>query len=218
VVVSETLKKLRKAVLEGDDDLALSLAQKSLEEGTQALAIVNEAIVAGIQEAGELWKKNEYFQSDMIMSAEAFRAAMEVVEPNIAAGETSTAGKLVIGTVAGDMHNLGKMMVVAMLRGAGFHVIDLGEDVPTKTFIDKVKELKPDILGLGCYMTTTMAEMKNVIKHLEESGLRDSVKVMIGGVPTSQEYANESGANAWGKDALDAVEKAQRLMDGGKLE
>ena len=91
--MSETLKKLRKAILEGDDDLALSLAQKSLEEGTQPLAIVNEAIVAGIQEAGELWKKNEYFQSDMIMSAEAFRAAMEVVEPNIAAGETSTAGK-----------------------------------------------------------------------------------------------------------------------------
>jgi len=211
--VSETLKKLKKAVLEGDDDLALSLAQKSLEEGAQPLAIVNEAIVAGIQEAGELWKKNEYFQTDMIMSAEAFRAAMEVVEPNLAVGETNTTGKLVIGTVAGDMHNLGKMMVVAMLRGAGFHVIDLGEDVPTKTFIDKVKELKPDILGLGCYMTPTMAEMKNVIKQLKESGLRDRVKVMIGGVPTSQGYANESGADAWGKDALDAVEKAQRLME-----
>ncbi len=215
--MSETIKELKKAVLEGDDDLALSLAQKSLEEGAQPLAIVNEAIVAGIQEAGELWKKNEYFQSDMIMSAEAFRAAMEVVEPNLAAGESSTAGKLVIGTVAGDMHNLGKMMVVAMLRGARFHVIDLGEDVSTITFIDKVKELKPDILGLGCYMTTTMTEMENVIKHLKESGLRDSVKVMIGGVPTSQEYASESGADAWGKDALDAVEKAQRLMDGGEL-
>jgi len=210
--VSETLKKLKKAVVEGEDDLALSLARKSLEEGAQPLAIVNEAIVAGIQEAGELWKKNEYFLSDMIMSVEAFRAAMEVVEPNIAAGETSTTGKLVIGTVAGDMHDLGKMMVIAMLRGAGFHVIDLGEDVPTETFIDKVKELKPDILGLGCYMTTTMAEMETVIKHLEESGLRDSVKVMIGGVPTSQEYASESGADAWGKDALDAVEKAQLLM------
>lgn len=216
--MSETLKKLKKAVVEGEDDLALSLARKSLEEGAQPLAILNEAIVAGIQEAGELWKKNEYFLSDMIMSVEAFRAAMEVVEPNIAAGETGTTGKLVIGTVAGDMHDLGKMMVIAMLRGAGFHVIDLGEDVPTETFIDKVKELKPDILGLGCYMTTTMAEMETVIKHLEESGLRDSVKVMIGGVPTSQEYANESGADAWGKDALDAVEKAQRLMDGGKLE
>lgn len=216
--MSETLKKLKKAVVEGEDDLALSLAQQSLEEGAKPLAIVNEAIVAGIQEAGELWKTNEYFLSDMIMSAEAFRVAMEVVEPNIAAGETSTAGKLVIGTVAGDMHDLGKMMVIAMLRGAGFHVIDLGEDVPTETFIDKVKELKPDILGLGCYMTTTMAEMGIVIKHLEESGLRGSVKVMIGGVPTSQEYANESGADAWGKDALDAVEKAQRLMDGGKLE
>jgi 5-methyltetrahydrofolate--homocysteine methyltransferase len=217
VFVAETLKKLKKAVLEGEDDLALSLAQKALEEGAQPLAIVNEAIVAGIQEAGELWKKNEYFQTDMIMSVEAFQVAMGVVEPNLASGETSTAGKVMIGTVAGDMHNLGKMMVVAMLRSAGFHVIDLGEDVPIQTFIDKVKELKPDILGLGCYMTTTMAEMENVIKHLEESSLRDSVRVMIGGVPTSQEYANESGADAWGKDALDAVEKAQRLMGRGEL-
>jgi 5-methyltetrahydrofolate--homocysteine methyltransferase len=149
----------------------------------------------------------------MIMSVEAFRVAMEVIEPDITAGETSTAGKLVIGTVAGDMHNLGKMMVVAMLRGAGFHVIDLGEDVPAQTFIDKVKELKPDILGLGCYMTTTMAEMENVIKYLEDNNLRDSVKVMIGGVSTSQQYANESGADAWGKDALDAVEKARNLME-----
>lgn len=211
--MSEILGKLKKAVLEGDDDLALSLAQKSLEEGAQPLAIVNEAIVAGIQEAGELWRKNEYFQTDMIMSVEAFRVAMEVVEPDITTGETSTAGKLVIGTVAGDMHNLGKMMVVAMLRGAGFHVIDLGEDVPAQTFIDKVKELKPDILGLGCYMTTTMAEMENVIKYLEDNNLRDSVKVMIGGVSTSQQYANESGADAWGKDALDAVEKARNLME-----
>ena len=215
--MAETLKKLKKAVLEGEDDLALSLAQKALEEGAQPLAIVNEAIVAGIQEAGELWKKNEYFQTDMIMSVEAFQVAMGVVEPNLASGETSTAGKVMIGTVAGDMHNLGKMMVVAMLQSAGFHVIDLGEDVPIQTFIDKVKELKPDILGLGCYMTTTMAEMENVIKHLEESSLRDNVRVMIGGVPTSQEYANESGADAWGKDALDAVEKAQRLMGKGEL-
>ena len=215
--MAETLKKLKKAVLEGEDDLALSLAQKALEEGAQPLAIVNEAIVAGIQEAGELWKKNEYFQTDMIMCAEAFRVAMEVVEPNIASGDTGTAGTFVIGTVAGDMHDLGKMMVIAMLRGAGFHVIDLGEDVPCKTFIDKVKEVKPDILGLGCYMTPTMVEMENVIKSLKESGLRDNVKVMIGGVPTSQQYADESGADAWGKDALDAVEKAQQLMKGGNL-
>jgi methanogenic corrinoid protein MtbC1 len=215
--VSDTIKNLKKAVLEGEDDLALSLAQQSLEEGAQALVIVNEAIIAGIQEAGELWKKNEYFQTDMIMCAEAFRVAMEAVEPSITAGDTGSAGTFVIGTVAGDMHDLGKMMVNAMLRGAGFHVIDLGEDVPTSAFIDKVKEVNPDILGLGCYMTPNMVEMENIIKSLKENGLRDSVKVMIGGVPTSQQYADESGADAWGKDALDAVEKAQQLMSGGNL-
>jgi methanogenic corrinoid protein MtbC1 len=117
MIVSETLEKLKKAVLEGDDDLALSLATEALEEGNRPLAIVNEAIVAGIQEAGVLWKKNEYFQTDMIMCAEAFRASMEVVEPKIAVGETGTAGRFVIGTVAGDMHDLGKMMVIAMDDG-----------------------------------------------------------------------------------------------------
>jgi len=206
------LPELKRAVLEGEDDLALSLVRKALEEGTQPMTVVNEAIVPGIQEAGELWKKNVYFQSDVIMSAEAFRVAMEAVEPHLTAEEVGTAGKVVIGTVAGDMHNLGKMIVIAMLQGADFNVIDLGEDVPTPTFIDKVRELKPDILGLGCYMTTTMLEVRDIVGSLKDSGLRGNVRVIIGGVPTSQEFADEIGSDAWGKDALDAVNKAKQLM------
>lgn len=207
----ETLQALKKAVLEGEDDLALSLVRQSLQEGSPPLRIVSQAVVPGIQEAGELWKKNVYFQSDVIMSVEAFRVAMEVVEPLLTAIDTGQARKVLIGTVAGDMHNLGKMIVVAMLRGAGFSVTDLGEDVPTATFIESVKKLQPDILGLGCYMTTTMLEMKEVLKVLKDSGLRDSVKVLVGGVPTSQKFADEIGADGWGKDALDAVEKARQL-------
>jgi len=103
-------------------------------------------------------------------------------------------------------------MVKATLRSGGFDVVDLGEDVPAETFINKVKELKPDILGLGCYMTTTMLEMKEIIKHLENGGLRDNIKIMVGGVPTTQEFADEVGADAWGKDAFDAVEKAKKIM------
>ena len=212
--MSDTLAELKKAVLDGEDDLALSLVQKALDEGIQPLIIVNQAVVAGIQEAGELWKKNRYFQSDVIMSAEAFRVAMGVVEPLLTELESDTAKKVAIGTVAGDMHNLGKIIVVAMLRGAGFSVTDLGEDVPVAVFVDAAKRLKPEILGLGCYMTTTMPEMTKVIRSLEHSGLRENVKVLVGGVPTSQSFADEIGADGWGKDALDAVDKAKRLAGG----
>lgn len=211
--MTDILQKLKQAVIEGEDDLAQSLAGEALEEGLEPIAIVNEAIVTGIQEAGNLWKEGVYFQADMIMSAEAFRIAMEVVEPNLSIVDTGGIGKYVIGTVAGDMHNLGKMMVVAMLRGAGFNVIDLGEDVPATTFVDKVKEIKPHILGLGCYMTTAIMEIENIIKDLEKNGLRDRVKIMVGGVPINQQLSDELGADAWGKDALDATQKAKKLME-----
>jgi 5-methyltetrahydrofolate--homocysteine methyltransferase len=211
--MSDTLKALRKAVVEGEDEQASSLAEEAINEGVKPLDIMNESVVAGMQDAGELWKRNVFFQSDIIMSVEAFRAAMGVVEPRLPADQSGASGKILIGTVAGDMHDLGKMMVIAMLRAAAFEVVDLGEDVPSQTFASKVKELEPDILGLGCYMTTTMLEMKDVIKHLQDGGLRDKARVMIGGVPTTQDYADEIGADAWGKDALDAVEKAKQLME-----
>jgi len=214
MAVTNTLKELENAILEGEDDLAQSLAQKALEENIQPLNIVNEGIIPGIEEAGELWKKNEYFLPDVVMSAEAFKMAMEIIEPHLTAGEFGATGKVVIGTVAGDMHTLGKIIVIVMLRSAGFEVIDVGEDVSIATFIEKVKELKPNILGLGCYMTTTMLDMKDIIKKLQENGLRNSVKVMVGGVPTSQEFADEIGADAWGKNAIDAAEKAKKLMEG----
>ena len=210
--MSKILDNLKKAVLEGEDELAVRLSQEALDASISPIEI-SKIIISGIGEAGELWKKNIYFQSDVVMSAEAFRAAMEVVEPHMAAGEAGASGKVIIGTVAGDMHNLGKIMVIAMLRAALFEVIDLGEDVPGSAFIEKVEEIKPDILGLGCYMTTTMLEVKDIIKDLEKKGLRSGVKVMIGGVPTTQEFAEECRADAWGRDALDAVEKARQMME-----
>ncbi|MFW9896847.1 MAG: B12-binding domain-containing protein [Candidatus Thorarchaeota archaeon] len=207
------LNDLKEAVLTGDDDLAFDLAQKALDNDNSAIDIMKEGIVPGIQEAGEKWKRNEYFQPDIVMSAEAFRMAMEVIEPRLTSEDYIATGKIVIGTVAGDMHTLGKLMVIAMLRSGGFEVIDIGEDTSVATFIEKVKEYNPDILGLGCYMTTTMLDMKEVIKSLQSNGIRDKVKVMIGGVPITQEFADEIGADAWGKDAFDAVEKAKKLME-----
>jgi 5-methyltetrahydrofolate--homocysteine methyltransferase len=210
--MSDVLDKLKRAVTEGDGDAASAAAQQALQEGVQPLQVLNAGIVAGIEEAGRLWKANKYFLPDVIMAAEAFDAAIAVVEPRLKGAQGPQTGRFVIGTVAGDMHNLGKSIVIAMLRGAGFEVIDLGVDVPNKTILEKVLELKPDILGLGCYMSTTMLEMRDVIQALKAQGLRDKVKVMVGGVPVSQAFADEVGADAWGADALDAVAKARQLV------
>ena len=211
---SKIIQDLKKAVLEGDDDLAQEIAKKGLKEGIDPMVLVNDGVVPGIQEAGELWKQNEYFQTDIILSSEAFRLAMEEIEPNIPAGEIGGAGKIVIGTVAGDVHDLGKMMVIASLRGGGFQVIDLGVDVPTDVIINTVKKEKPNILGLGCYMTTTMLIIRDIIERLKNEGLRNDVKVLVGGVPITQEFSDEIGADGWGKDAFDAVDKAKILMEG----
>lgn len=213
--MSSTLEELKRAVVEGDDDIALDRARDVLAEGLDPLEVLNQAIVAGIEEAGRLWNDNRYFLPDVILSAGAFKAALGVVEPHLAEGAGRKSGRIILGVVAGDMHDLGKTIVTAMLTGAGFEVVDLGIDVPVQTFIDKARELEPDILGLGAYMTTTMLLMKDVIEGLSANGLRDRIRIMVGGVPTSQEYADEIGADAWGKDALDAVAKARQLMEVG---
>ena len=208
----DILGTVKQAIVDGDDDIVITQIEKALKEGVDPVKILKQAIVPGIERAGELWQNNVYFMPDVVLSAEAFKAAMKVVEPHIAGVEITKLGRVIMGVVAGDMHDLGKSIVIAMLTGAGFEVIDLGVDIPIGTFIEKTRELKPDIMGVGCYMTTTMLELKDVIKFLEENGLRDKVKVMIGGVPTTQKFADEIGADAWGKDALDAVDKAKKLM------
>jgi 5-methyltetrahydrofolate--homocysteine methyltransferase len=211
--VSETLEKLKQAIVDGDDDMAVTLTEEVLQGGVDGLEIVKTAIVPGIEQAGKLWHDNIYFMPDVVLSAEAFKAAMQVVKPHTLGRKTDSRGKIILGVVAGDMHDLGKSIVIAMLMGAGFDVVDLGVDIPAATFIEKVKELKPDILGIGCYMTTTMLELKEVLRALEENGLRSTVKIMIGGVPTTQQFADEIGADAWGKDALDAVTAAKQLIE-----
>jgi corrinoid protein of di/trimethylamine methyltransferase len=210
--MSDILEEVKQAIVDGDDDIAVAQIEQALEEGIDPEKVLKQAIVPGIERAGELWRENVYFMPDVVLSAEAFGVAMKAVEPHLAGRETNKLGTIIIGVVAGDMHDLGKSIVIAMLTGAGFEVIDLGVDVPTETFIEKIKELNPDIVGIGCYMTTTMLELKDMMKLLEGSELRGRVKVMIGGVPTTQQFADEIGADAWGKDALDAVGKARNLM------
>jgi len=210
--MSETLEKVKQAIVDGDDDMAVEHTDHALQEGVNPVEIVKQAIVPGIERTGELWKDNVYFMPDVVLSIEAFKMAMSMVEPKLSGIETDKTGRFMMGVVAGDMHDLGKSIVIAMLTGAGFEVIDLGVDVPTEVFIEKAQSLNPDIMGVGCYMTTTMLELRGMMRALKEHGLRDKLKVMIGGVPTTQMFADEVGADAWGKDALDAVEKAKKLM------
>jgi len=208
----ELYQVISKAVTEGEEEEAVRKVEEALKSGLPPIEIMQRGIVAGISKAGELWKANEYFLPDVIMAADAFKAAMAILKPRLKEGEGVRKGKkIVMGVVQGDVHDLGKSLVIAMLTSAGFEVIDLGIDVPLQKFIDAAREHQPHILGLGAYMTTTMLEMKGIIAELEKQGLRRKLKVMVGGVPTSQEFADQIGADAWGKDALDAIQKALKL-------
>ncbi|MGA2490700.1 MAG: corrinoid protein [Anaerolineales bacterium] len=213
--MSENYADISKAIVEGEDVKATELVEEALAEGLPPLDILNQGVVAGINKTGELWAANQYFLPDVILSADAFKAAMIPLEPKLKASRGGQSiNKFVIGVVQGDMHDLGKSLVCAMLTSAGFEVIDLGIDVPKEKFIEAVKQYKPAILGLGAYMSTTMLEMKDVIAELKNQGLRDGLKVVVGGVPTSQEFADEVGADAWGKDAMLAMQKALELVGG----
>jgi corrinoid protein of di/trimethylamine methyltransferase len=201
-----------KAVTEGEDTQARQLVTEALAAGLPPIDVLQQGVVAGITQAGELWKANKYFLPDVILSADAFKAAMELLTPQLKQAPGHVRGKFVIGVVEGDMHDLGKSLVAAMLMSAGFDVIDLGINVPLAKFVQAVKEHQPAIMGLGAYMSTTMLEMKAVIAEIQKQGLRAKVKVMVGGVPTSQEFADEVGADAWGKDALETMSKALKLV------
>ena len=208
---SGVLEQIKQSIIEGDDVAVKAAVEKALGEGLAPVDILNSGIVPGIETTGQLWAEGQYFMPDVILGAEAFKAATSIIEPRLKAGDAPKVGKVALGVVAGDMHNLGITIVAAMLRGAGFEVEELGIDVPAATFIAKVKNDNVDIVGMGAYMTTTMLVMKEVIEGLKKEKLRDKVKVMVGGVPLTQEYADEIGADAWGKDALDAVVKAKQV-------
>jgi corrinoid protein of di/trimethylamine methyltransferase len=208
----ELYQAISRAITEGEDENAGRLVNEALAADLPPLDILQKGVVAGITRAGELWQANEYFLPDVIMAADAFKAAMTPLKPALQRGEGAHLGKtFVIGVVAGDVHDLGKNLVVALLTSAGFEVVDLGIDVPSERFIEAIRKHKPAVVGLGAYMTTTMLQMKAMIAELDSLGMRGECKVMVGGVPTSQEFADEVGADAWGKDALDAMRKALRL-------
>ena len=204
---------ISEAVMEGEKEEAVHRVNQALEAGMPPAEVMQRGIVDGINKTGERWKAHDVFLPEVISVANAFRAAMAVVEPHLSGGERLAKGrKILIGAVHGDdVHDFGKSIVTAMWTAVGFEVIDLGINVPLERFIKAAQEHRPDIIGLGAYKSTTMMHMKDVIAELEERGLRKNLKVMVGGVPTSQEFADEIGADAWGRDAIDALEKALAL-------
>ena len=193
-----------------DEDLSgtpgvTELTRSALEQNIALEAIITQGLTAGMQIVGEKFSAKEYFIPDMLASAEAVGAAMDILKPLLEASNVETKGKFAIATVKGDIHDIGKNIIAILLRGAGYEVNDLGTDVPTEKIMEVVREYKPDFLGLSALLTTTMVVMGEVIEALKENGLRDKVKVLIGGAAVSDEYAQEIGADAYCVDGFHAI-------------
>jgi len=210
--MNDLLNELKNAVVEGDADRAVAMAQRCLAAGVTAPMIFENAIVAGIQEAGVLWDCNRYRVPDVILSADAFNAAVSVIEKHLRPGSDDVRPKIVLGVVEGDVHDLGKNIVSAMLQGAGLHVVDLGVDVPSAGFVEAVRRERPAILGIGAYMSTTMLAIPEILEALRVAGLRSNVKVLVGGVVITQQFAVAAGADGWALDASAAVRKVKELL------
>jgi len=212
--MSETMRKLQEAVITGKPDQARELAEQSLREGIAPLTAIEEALNPGMQVVGDRYETGEYFIPDLVMAAEAMKAAMGVFEPVLVARQEQrqVLGTVVIGTVEGDIHEIGKSLVATMLSAAGFQVYDLGVDVPAGEFVKRVQETSANVVGLSALLTTTMLNQEMVIEALKEAGLRDQVKIVIGGAPTSSEWAQTIGADAYAENANEAVAVVKRLL------
>lgn len=208
----EILNKVLEAVVDGDVRDIAELTEKAVNAGIKPLEILNEGLVKGIEVVGDRFAAGDYFLPDLILGAKAMDAGIGVIEPLLTSEKRDFLGRVLMGTVEGDQHNIGKNIVIMMLKSSGFEVFDLGVDVPSKVFVDKVKELKPQIVGISALLTTTVDKQKEIIELLQEEGLRNQVKVIIGGAPINQAWADKIGANGYGEDALSAVGLCKKLL------
>ena len=214
MIEDEIYVKLRDAINSFDEENVKSIVKKAIELGVEPLNIIEKGLAKGLKEIGEKFGRGELFLTELMIAAESMKAAIKILEPKMKeSGQRRRAkGTVLIGTVSGDVHDIGKSIVSAMLIANGFNVIDLGVDVPTELFVRKVRELNPDILGLSALMSTTMDKQKEVIDALQEAGLRDKVSVLVGGAVVTQSWAEEIGADGFGGDAIEAVEKSRFIV------
>jgi len=206
------LKQLAEAVISGNAPRAKELTQQAIKEKLPVQRILDEGLIAGMAEVGERFKKNIFYVPEMLIAARAMNQSMELLQSLMVKEGVKPVGTVVLGTVKGDLHDIGKNLVGMMMKGGGFKVVDLGVDVPPEKFVAAVKENKAELIGLSALLTTTMIGMKDVLEALKKDGVRSKVKTMIGGAPITQKYADEIGADGFAPDAASAVEEARKLL------
>jgi 5-methyltetrahydrofolate--homocysteine methyltransferase len=210
--MQDPLDQIAERLYDGQADAVAALVQQGLDAGLTAAEILNDGLIVGMDRVGKDFKNGELFVPEVLIAARAMHAGMAILRPLLAESNVEPAGKIVVGTVAGDLHDIGKNLVAMMLEGGGFEVIDMGTDVAPAKFVEAVKTEGADLVGLSALLTTTMPSMEKTIAALAEAGLRDSVKVMVGGAPLTQGYADEIGADGYAPDAASAVDLARALM------
>jgi corrinoid protein of di/trimethylamine methyltransferase len=213
-MATDLLDQITTSLVEGDPDLTVELTRQAVEAGLEPMTIIEGGLVPGMNIVGDKFSRGEYFLPHLIISAGGMQQAMEILEPELRARqqEMKVTGKVVIGTVHGDIHEIGKSLVGTMLSASGFQVHDLGVDVPAEAFVAKIKETGANLVGLSALLTTTMAVQKEIIDALSAAGVRDQVKVLVGGAPVTRGWAEEIGADGYAEDAIEAVQLATRLL------
>lgn len=206
------MKQLYDAVVNGDAKASAAITQQAIAERQDPLKLVNDYMVPAMDEVGRRFESNEYFVPELLISARAMKASLDLLRPLLAAQGAQPAGRVAIGTVKGDLHDIGKNLVASLLEGGGFEVIDLGVNVPPEKFIQSVKEKNANIVAMSALLTTTMPSMRSTIEALKQAGVRDKVKVLIGGAPITQKYADEIGADGFSENAVGAVALAKRAV------
>lgn len=205
-------KLLSESVIKGDIKTAVAETQKALDAGGNIQAIVDNGLIGAMDEVGERFSKGQIFVPQMLRSAKTMQECMKLIQPHFKEGEVTAKGKVVIGTVKGDLHDIGKNLVAMMLEGAGFTIIDLGVDVAPEAFVKKVQEVQADVIGMSALLSTTMPSMRQTIEALKTAGARDKVKVMIGGAPVTETFAREIQADVYAPDAGSAVIETKKLL------
>jgi 5-methyltetrahydrofolate--homocysteine methyltransferase len=210
--MADMLQTIVTNLYEGEEEAVAGLVQQALDQGMSAQEILNGGLLAGMDEVGRDFKAGDLFVPEVLIAARAMQAGMDVLRPLLAESGVPSAGRYLIGTVAGDLHDIGKNLVKMMLDGAGFETIDLGTDASPEDFVQAVREHEPAVVGMSALLTTTMVHMKSTIEALQEAGLRDKVKVMVGGAPVTAAFAKEIGADGYAPDAATAVDVAREFV------